>query len=73
MHGYGLSFLGYTIGELLSKETDEKMCTIRFDIAAERLYSMSDSEERHYLNALAACVGAINYPMTEEINKLVKL
>lgn len=73
MHGYGLSFLDYTIGELLSEETDEKMCTIRFDIAAKRLYSMSDSEERHYLNALTVCVGAINYPMTEEINKLVKL
>lgn len=36
-------------------------------------YSISDVEEKHYLNVLKTCVDAINYPMIEEINKLVKL
>lgn len=73
MHNHGIGFLDYIIREPLSKETDKKMYIVRFDIVAKHLYSISDLEEKHYLNVLKTCVDAINFPMIEEINKLVKL
>ena len=57
-----------------TKNEKQKVAPIDFsDIVAKNMYAISDVEEKHYLNVLKTCVDAINYPMIEEINKLVKL